>query len=403
MKLVTMQIMFVAGLLFTGISIGSAMNFQSFRTIPFKSTAFDGSFRSSKHPDFSYDFAPGQTTQDFLDSLIAQSRPEDNQKTKDILKESVEFLSDPSRRAFGIRNMLSWNKDLEKEIQRYVDAEFDRIHGSSQRAQLQSQAFSAAAQSSSTQVAPKVVRQTAVGSADATVLERQLALEQQVDEAFKRRWENVRNALAPLYLEEGNPANPGFEDVALFLKGKRGEVRDKAHSYGSGADSILLETYQDPLKLEWLSWKLKDLIQMVAQLKNQRAGDGASASSGAVRSAHVAAGITQAQRRAIEQLVCPICMKTVSELGGIDQMMITQSCQQLICLQDFNRINREAQNMYEVYHDPILREAYEASSNFTGWPSQQEQDRQSAQCPYCRAYPFAVEQLTENKALEFID
>lgn len=103
---------------------------------------------------------------------------------------------------------------------------------------------------------------------------------------------------------------------------------------------------------------------------------------------------------AINELECPICSETITALGGIKAMTITQCCNQLICKKDETKIENRARELYRLYHDHDLRREYAANTDtFTGWPSQDIQDRQHAECPLCRHYPLQVRQATLQDAL----
>ncbi|MCK4498977.1 hypothetical protein KAU11_00595 [Candidatus Babeliales bacterium] len=86
---------------------------------------------------------------------------------------------------------------------------------------------------------------------------------------------------------------------------------------------------------------------------------------------------------------CGICRLNLRELDT-GQVCQTNCCKKFMCQHCVERMEKEAKDLYRNLHDSSWRKQFAASSDFVGWP----QEREHAQCPYCRMYPLKVEFLS---------
>jgi len=85
---------------------------------------------------------------------------------------------------------------------------------------------------------------------------------------------------------------------------------------------------------------------------------------------------------------CPICMVPFHALGQ-HQAYRTTCCNQLICKTDIDKLEQNAQELFQRLNDSQLRREFAESADFTGWPEADIDGRCS--CPFCRIHPLRVQ------------
>lgn len=80
---------------------------------------------------------------------------------------------------------------------------------------------------------------------------------------------------------------------------------------------------------------------------------------------------------------CPICLSSPQDVGP-EQVYITACCNNFICKNDIDKLERTAHEEYLTFQNPEWRTLYSESPEFTGWPDTHEH----ATCPICRHNPL---------------